>query len=114
MFFITSLPLMYRTTFVVPNVMLMNVMACRVFRNTILGNQCMDPTIAISSIEFQEPNANSLAAPAPDLISETDNQSRIGRGAIGRKLENGDVIAIFPSHKNISIQMDRNRGDSGA
>ena len=112
MFFITSLPLMYRTMFVVPNVMLMNVMACRVFRNTIFGNQCMNPAISISSIAFQEPNANSSADRVPGLISETDNQCRLGRGAVGRKLESDDVIAIFPSHKNTSIQMDCNRGDS--
>ena len=60
--------------FTVPNTRLMNVMACRVFRDTKLGNQWVDPTIAISSISFQETNANSSAAYAPGLISETGNR----------------------------------------
>ena len=70
--------------FVAPNVMLMNVMACRVFRNTKFGNQCVDPTISIPSIPFQAPDANSSAIPAVG-----DNQSRGSWEAIeGSKLEN--------------------------
>ena len=84
MFCIHSLPLVYRTVFVAPNVMLMNVMACRVFRNTKFGNQWVDPTISIPSIPFQAPDANSSAIPAVG-----DNQSRGSWEAIeGSKLEN--------------------------
>ena len=72
----------------------------------------MNPAISISSIAFQEPNANSSADCAPGLLSKTDNQCHVGGGAVGRKLENDDVIAIFPSQKNTSIQMDRNQEDS--
>jgi hypothetical protein len=48
----------------VPNMMLMNIMACRVFRNTKFGNQGMDPTMTIPSIPVQEPDSNSSATPA--------------------------------------------------
>ncbi|KAF8154826.1 hypothetical protein B0H34DRAFT_718046 [Crassisporium funariophilum] len=37
MLYIDSVPIAYRTMFTVPNIMLMNVMACRVFRNTKFG-----------------------------------------------------------------------------
>jgi hypothetical protein len=60
--------------FTVPNAMLMNVMACRVFRDTKLGNQWVDPTIAILSIAFHETNDNSSATHVPGLISETGNR----------------------------------------
>jgi len=88
--------------FLVPNTMLMNVMACRVFRNTKFGNQRMDPTTAIPSIAFQEPEPNSSETHAPDLISDIDNRCRGGVGGpvAGRKLEHGDVIEIYSSHKN--------------
>ena len=76
MFSINFFPTVYRTMFVVPNAMLMNVMACRVFRNTKFDTQWMESTTAtapslrrrgpapshpttISAIAFQEPNANS-------------------------------------------------------
>jgi hypothetical protein len=36
MLFDDSIPSILRTIFAVPNVTLMNIMACRVFRNTIL------------------------------------------------------------------------------
>jgi len=101
--------------FIVPNTMLTNVMACRVFRNTKFGNQWVDPTLIIPSIVFQEPDANSSATHAPGLISETDTQCRGGRGiAADAKLENGDVVEIYSSHKNISLQEAHNRGDSAA
>jgi hypothetical protein len=113
--------------FVVPNVMLMNVMACRVFRNTKFGNQGMDPTtstapgrrgpapnhaISVSAIAFQETDANASVTHELTLISET----RGGRGILGdKKLENdhADVIDIYSSHKHVfDMQDDRNRGDS--
>jgi len=98
--------------FIVPNIMLTNVMACRVFRNTKFSNQWVDPTITIPSIVFQQPDANSLATPAPGLISGTDNQRRGDRGTVaGAKLEHGGVVEIY-SHKNISLQEPRNRGDT--
>jgi len=37
MLYIKDVPVSYRTMFTVPNIMLMNIMACRVFRNTKLG-----------------------------------------------------------------------------
>jgi len=65
-FCIHSFPLVYRTMFVAPNVMLMNVMASRVFRNTKFGNQGMDltTTLTIPSTAVQEPEENSSATPA--------------------------------------------------
>ena len=95
--------------FTVPNTMLTNVMACRVFRNTKFSNQWLDPTITIPPIIFQEPDASSSSAThAPGLISETDTQCRgggPGRGIVaGAKLENGDVVEIYSSHKNISLR----------
>jgi hypothetical protein len=82
-----------------PNVMLMNIMACRVFRNTKFRNhQGMDLTITSTippRIPLQALNANSSATPALG-----DTQSRESQGAIeGGKLENGDVINICPSQK---------------
>jgi hypothetical protein len=84
--------------FLVPNTMLMNVMACRVFRNTKFGNQRMDPTTAIPSIAFQEPEPNSSATHAPGLIPEIDNRG-VGGPISGRKLEHENVIEIYSSHK---------------
>jgi len=46
----------------------MNVMACRVFRDTKFGNQWVDPTISIPSIPVQEPDANSPAPMDPVLF----------------------------------------------
>jgi hypothetical protein len=65
--------------FTVPNTMLTNVMACRVFRNTKFSNQWTDPTINIPPIVFQEPDASSSTTHAPGLISETGTQCRGGR-----------------------------------
>jgi hypothetical protein len=100
--------------FIVPNTMLMNVMACRVFRNTRFCAKRMDPTIAVSSMAFQETDPNSSATHAPALVSETDNQDREGAGGVvaGGKLEHGDVIEIYPSHKIISIQDDHDQAYS--
>jgi hypothetical protein len=111
MFYINSFPIAYRAMFIVPNTMLTNVMACRVFRNTKFSNQWVDPTITIPSIVFQEPDVNSSATPG--FIPEIDNRCRGSRGTVaGRKLESGDEI--YSSHKNISLQEARNRGDSVA
>ena len=38
MLFNQSVPTILRTVFWVPNVLMVNIMACRVFRNTIFGN----------------------------------------------------------------------------
>ena len=104
MFCIHTLPLVYRTMFVAPNVMLMNAMACRVFRNTKFGNQLwVDPTISIPSIPLQAPSANSSAT-----LALGDNRSRGSRGAIERRnFENGDVIDIHSSYKNGYERADR-------
>jgi hypothetical protein len=125
MFSIDSLPIVYRTMFVAPNVMLMNVMACRVFRNTKFG--CAEPTIptapkrgpapnhaiSVSAIAFEEPSANSSITHALTLISETDSQSHEDRAAVeDEKIERADVINIHSSDKRISdMHDDRNRGD---
>jgi len=37
MLYAGNVPITYRTMFTVPNIALMNIMACRVFRNTKLG-----------------------------------------------------------------------------
>jgi hypothetical protein len=97
MFSINSFPVVYRTMFMVPNTMLMNVMACRVFRNTRFGDGFTESTTAtrpsgcrpapndtlpISAISFREPYTNPSATRALSLVSETDNQSTGGRGTI--------------------------------
>jgi hypothetical protein len=130
MFSINSFPIVYRTMFVVPNVMLMNVMACRVFRNTKFGNKWMEPTtptapkrgpapnhaISVSAIAFEEPDSSTTHALTLISESETDSQSRGSRSAVeDEKLENADVIDVYSSDRHISdMQDDRNRGDSAA
>lgn len=37
MLYVPSVPVTYQTMFTVPNIVLMNIMACRVFRNTKFG-----------------------------------------------------------------------------
>jgi hypothetical protein len=126
MFSINSFPVVYRTMLIVPNTMLMNVMACRVFRNTKFGDRWTESTtdtapsrrgpapsrtLAISGMAFQEPYANSSATHALSLISETDNQSRGSRGAVeDKKLGGADVIDIYSSRKKLSdLQEGRSR-----
>jgi hypothetical protein len=97
LFGIKSLPMVYRIISATPNVMLTNVMACRVFRNTKFRNQCIDPTIGIPSIPVHEPHANSSATPALG-----GNQSPRGWGAVeGVEVENGDVIEIYSPPKSV-------------
>ena len=98
--------------FVEPNVMLMNIMGCRVYRNTKFGNERMDPTTAISlsrAIAFQGLDSSPSGTLVIDNISKTDNQSR---GVV--ETNNSDVIEIYSSHKNISIQDAHPREDSAA
>ncbi|KIM36345.1 hypothetical protein M413DRAFT_31763 [Hebeloma cylindrosporum] len=100
MFYIKSLPGGYRTMFVVPNVMLMNIMACRVYRNTKFGNQWVESTISIIPITFQEPN--SSATRALDILSDTGNRAG-GSGFVkAGRLENGELIGTYSSHKTLS------------
>jgi hypothetical protein len=93
--------------FMVPNTMLMNVMACRVFRNTKFGDRWTESATATASsgqgpapnhtlpIAFQKPSTHPSSAHALSLISETDNQSTGGRGTdADEKLERADVIDI--------------------
>jgi hypothetical protein len=94
LFYAKSLPVVYRVAFTVPNTMLTNVMACRVYRDTKFGNQWVNPTKNIPSIPLQAPTANSSA-----ISALGDNQSRGSRGATGRRTENGDGIDIFSSQK---------------
>jgi hypothetical protein len=97
MFSINSFPVVYRTMFMVPNTMLMNVMACRVFRNTKFGDGFTESTtdtapngrgpapnhtLPISAISFREPYTNPSATRALSLVSEIDNQSTGGRDTI--------------------------------
>ena len=93
--------------------MLMNIMACRVYRNTKLGNERMDPTTAISfsrAIAFQGVDSNSTGTILIDDISKTDNQPR---GVV--ETNKADVIEIYSSHKNISMQeAHHTRGDRAA
>jgi hypothetical protein len=104
--------------FFAPNVMLMNIMACRVFRNTKLGNQRADPAIDISSsgaIVFPKPNVNSSGTYALRHLSGNGNQACGSGGVAGGKLGNADVIEIYSSHKHLSeMQEEHNRGDSAA
>ena len=117
-FYINSFPAVYRTMFFAPNAMLMNVMACRVFRNTKLGNQRMDPAISISSsgaIVFPKPNINSSGTHVLRHLSGNGNQARGLGGVAGAKLGNADVIEIYSSHKHLSeMQEDHSRGDNAA
>jgi len=115
MFYHHSFPIQYCTMFVEPNIMLMNIMACRVYRNTKLGNERMDPTTAISesfsrAIAFQGVDSNSTGTILIDNISKTDNQPR---GVV--ETNKADVIEIYSSHKNISTQVAHHtRGDRAA
>jgi len=38
MLYLDDVPVVYRTMFTIPNIVVMNMMACRVFRNTRLGD----------------------------------------------------------------------------
>ena len=77
-FYIRSLPLEYRIVLGAPSTMVTNVMACRVFRNTKIGNKLwVDPTLNIPSILLQAPDANSSAT-----RTLGSNQSHGSRGAI--------------------------------
>lgn len=82
-----------------------------VFAYTKFGNQWVNPTITVPSIAFQESDHNSSPTHASSLILEIDNQWHWSPGVTGGKLENGDVIEIFSSHKSMSIQEDHNQGD---
>jgi len=50
--YIQALPVVYRTLFTVPNLVLINVMACRVFRHLKLGNFVDASTINHPGIPF--------------------------------------------------------------
>ena len=115
-FYIDSLPGVYRTTFMVPNAMLMNIMACRVFRNTKFGNRRMDSAVIISpsgAVVFPKPNINPSGTHALRLSSGNGNHARGSGGVEGGKLGNADVVEIYSSHRHLSeIQEDHNRGES--
>jgi len=101
--------------FFTPNALLMNIMACRVFRNTKFGNQRTGSALIISSsgdMVFSKPNANSSGTHALRLLSGNGNQAR---GSEGDKLGNADVIEIYTPHRHLpEMQEDHNRGDSAA
>ena len=54
MLFFPSNPAILRTIYAVPNVALTNVMAARVFRNTILLGTRTEEEISTIQLEFQE------------------------------------------------------------
>jgi hypothetical protein len=97
--------------FFIPNAMLTNVMACRVFRNAKFGDQRIDPTINPSSgaVVFRKPQAHSSGAHALRLVSGNDNQARGSYWVEGGKLGNAEVIEIYSSHRHLE---DRNQGES--
>ncbi|KIM36344.1 hypothetical protein M413DRAFT_424975 [Hebeloma cylindrosporum] len=110
MFYANTRPGVYSIIFIVPNTMLMNVMACRVYRNTKLGNQWTYPSVHVSSIAFQEPNAKSGAARALGILSENGNQAVCIKGG---RAENADVMDIYLSNKD-ETQDESRRGESAA
>jgi len=96
----------------VPNAMLMNIMACRVFRNTKFGDQRADPTVISSSraIVSPKPNTNFSGTHALRLLSRNGNQAR-GSGCVeGGKLGNADMTEIYSPHIYLSeMQEDHNQ-----
>ncbi|KAF9044941.1 hypothetical protein BJ165DRAFT_1527886 [Panaeolus papilionaceus] len=58
MFFIDSVPPIYRLMFSIPNVALMNIMACRVFRNTKFG--LSQDTLISTSVIYSRERARSM------------------------------------------------------
>ncbi|KIM36340.1 hypothetical protein M413DRAFT_78414 [Hebeloma cylindrosporum] len=110
MFYINSLPEVYRSMLAVPNAIVMNIMACRVYRNTKFGNQWMEPAINITPIAFQEPIANSSATRALDLLSETGN-TNAGRSGFVKGGNPGNVDVVDISQRISEMREDNNRGD---
>ena len=54
MLYYPSYPEVLRTAFTIPNIVLTNVMAGRVFRNTMLFGVWRDGEIELSTIQFQD------------------------------------------------------------
>ena len=61
MLFNNSVPTILRTVFWVPNVLILNIMASRVFRNTIFGR--FRETEIVSSLVSREPGTDNLPSP---------------------------------------------------
>ncbi|KDR73162.1 hypothetical protein GALMADRAFT_125223 [Galerina marginata CBS 339.88] len=72
MLYVTAVPITYRTMFTVPNITLMNIMACRVFRNTKLG-MSREPTISSNSKLMSRGETPTTIIP---LSLRKGNQSR--------------------------------------
>jgi len=85
MLYITTVPITYRTMFTVPNIALMNIMACRVFRNTKFGF-IRETTISTSKIGSQ--TERTAASVIPLSLRKGSNPSHtvlentrsVGRG----------------------------------
>ncbi|KAJ3511793.1 hypothetical protein NLJ89_g3893 [Agrocybe chaxingu] len=75
-FFLKTVPVVYRTMFVVPNVMLMNIMACRVFRRTKFGLYREKTSINTSGVNSK---SNDTIIPL-SFISNSHPNGRLGRG----------------------------------
>ena len=71
MLFNQSVPIILRTVFWVPNVLMVNIMACRVFRNTIFGR--FRQTEIASSLISKELKRNE---PLPQMERELGNRTK--------------------------------------
>ncbi|KAJ3513167.1 hypothetical protein NLJ89_g3103 [Agrocybe chaxingu] len=60
-FYNYSIPAVYRSIFGMPNVMIMNVMACRIYRDTKLG--LMRPLNPLSSTRLSQPTLTNVTRP---------------------------------------------------
>ncbi|KAF9563106.1 hypothetical protein CPC08DRAFT_686956 [Agrocybe pediades] len=112
MLFVKSVPVTYRTMFTVPNIMLMNVMACRVFRNTKFGlfRESSFSTTDFKSTspeaKFAQPHQSiplSLLSTTGQLESPVDvkaqaSQSTLGEGS-GRSSSRHTKHDLEPLHK---------------
>ncbi|KAF8154858.1 hypothetical protein B0H34DRAFT_718261 [Crassisporium funariophilum] len=76
MLYISSVPITYRTMFTVPNITLMNIMACRVFRNTKFG--VFRETMISSSKMMSRDDRTTAPSVIPLSLRKGPNQSRAG------------------------------------
>ncbi|KDR73143.1 hypothetical protein GALMADRAFT_72738 [Galerina marginata CBS 339.88] len=76
MLYVSSVPIAYRTMFTVPNIMLMNIMACRVFRNTKFG-LFRENTISTSKMRSKDDRTTASIIP----LSLTGNSRGKGQAS---------------------------------
>ncbi|PPQ98316.1 hypothetical protein CVT26_013635 [Gymnopilus dilepis] len=66
LFYSTNLPAAYRSMFILPNIVIMNIMACRVFRNTKFGHIKQEPYNGISTtIRFRSRDEGTATSAIP-------------------------------------------------